>query len=934
MRSWVDPVYKFLLVTVPVVFIAAVIYMTTFIAGEKALLIPRKDVQVLKDWTYVDQMTGPESVTTPIKVKTAGRDVFVFKTVLPKELPDGCVIAFLNKADVTIEVGGEVIRQWTRDEAPIIGGPAKNSYFFTPLAKEYAGKEIKITMSGGVFGGKFFDAFVGKTYEVVRFLEIKNGAFLFGLSLALLVCSLVFIIAGLILQLLYRQSMKIVFMAMGIFVASSWMVTDSFVFQFLFRTQFIDGFMSYMTTLCIVFPFLAYLDAIQEYRYRKWYVLIGIAEFLNLAVVSILHITYIVNFKKSLLPLDAVIGLGIVAAFAITIHDIRLGNAVKYKYVAYGFLAFMVLSVIEIVLINTVLERVEGGVIIAGLYILFIFAIMQQIVEIRQVQVERDRANEEGQAKTKFLASMSHEIRTPINSILGMNEMILKESRDPNILNYAGIINDSGTMLLSLINDVLDVSKIENDMAEIVCVNYDPGKLFDNAAEMVRTQAAKKGLEVKIGKPRNLPKMLYGDEKRITQIVTNLLTNAVKYTEEGTVTFTGECFPNEDNYVLCFYVSDTGIGIKNEDKDSIFDPFHRLDLQKNQSIQGTGLGLSIVKSLIEKMNGQIHVESTYGKGSTFSVRIPQKGMDEETLQKYNSGNSVEDDDLCDIDDNYIAPDARILEVDDNTANQVVVREFLKQTGVQLDIASGGKEAVKLCKINKYDVILMDHMMPSPDGIETMHLIKLDPSGQNADTPQIVLTANALIGSRATYESEGFDNYLSKPIESERLIKMIRKYLPDSKVMYKPKRRTSSAKVAPEAAQTTASEGALSVSEEAKAAPVSLVDAPVDIPALIARFDGQEETARMILKEIIKEGERKIPLLRELIEKEDVKRYAIESHGVKGVMASSCINALSATAKKHELAAKEGNFEFCKSNIDSFLAEYQDVLDYINSYLEG
>ena len=928
MKSWVDAVSKFLFVVIPVIFAAAVIYMVSFVVGEKALLIPREDVQIISDWTYVDQMTGPETIKTPVKVETGGRDVFVFKSLLPDELPKQCSVAFLNRMDLKVEVGGRVVKEWKREDAPIIGGPAKNSYFIIPIRQEDAGSEIKITLTGKGFSGKFFDVFVGRNYELVRYLELKSGAFQFGMSLSLLVCSLVIVFSGLILQVLYKQSLKLIYMAMGIFVASSWMVADSFVFQFLFRTQFIDGLMSYMTTLCIVFPFIAYLDAIQDYRYKKWYVLIAVAEFLNLAVCVLLHVTYTVSFSRLLLTLDAVIALGIIGCLIITVIDIRKGKAKSYRYVAYGFLAFMVLSVVEIVLINTVVERVEGGVIIAGLYILFGFAIVQQISEIKQVQFERDRANEEGMAKTRFLASMSHEIRTPINSILGMNEMILKESRDPNILNYAGIINDSGTMLLSIINDVLDVSKIDNDMEELVCANYDPAKLFDNAVEMLRTQANKKGLEIKVGKPQNLPDRLFGDEKRISQIVINLLSNAVKYTEEGTVTFTGECFKNENEYVLCFYVSDTGIGIKKEDMEGIFDPFHRLDLRKNQNIQGTGLGLSIVKSLVEKMGGEIHVESTYGKGSTFSVRIPQKEKDEEALEKYNSGNAIEDDDLKDIDDNYIAPDARVLEVDDNVANQIVVKEFLKSTGIQLDIASGGKEAVKLCKINKYDVILMDHMMPEPDGIETMRLIRSDEEGLNADTPEIVLTANALIGSRSTYEEEGFENYLSKPVESVRLIKMVRKYLPDSKVMYKPKRRPSSA------AKSDAEGVNVTRSEEVQNAPISMVDAPVDIPALLARFDNQEQTVRMILAEIIKEGERKIPLLRELVEKEDIKRYAIESHGVKGVMASSCINGLSATAKKHELAAKEGNFDYCRDNLEEFLAQYRDVLDYINRYLEG
>ena len=929
MKTWMIYAKRFLLIVVPLVFFASIGYMIWYITTDRAPIIPMEPVRTIGHWTYIDQKTGAESINTPVKVDTDDRNVFIFQTTLPDRIGGDDYVAFLNRTNMLVEIGGRIAKEWNREEAPIVGGPAKNSYFFTPLLPEDAGQKLIVTIKDDQFSGKFFNAFVGNEYELVRFLEEKSGAVQFAMSFALFVCSLAIIIAGFVMRGMFRQKVNLLYIAFGVLFASSWMLVDSFVFQFLFRTQFIDGFMSYMCTQCIIFPFLGYLDSIQENRYSKWYVIIAVLEFVSLVYFTMLHITQTMRFHFSLPYIDAMVGLGIIMAFVITIIDIRKGNAAKYRFVAYGFLVFMIMSLVEIILINTIVERVEGGMIIIGLYVLFAFAIIQQVMEIKEVQLERDRANEEGVAKTQFLASMSHEIRTPINSILGMNEMILKESRDPNIQNYAGIINDSGTMLLSLINDVLDVSKIGSDMEEIVCDNYDPAKMFDNAAEMLRTLATKKGLEIKVGKPRNLPPMLYGDEKRITQIVVNLITNAVKYTEEGCVTFTGECFEEKDGYELNFFVSDTGIGIKQEDFENIFDPFHRLELRKNQSIQGTGLGLSIVKSLVEKMGGSIKVDSTYGKGSTFSVKIPQKKMDEDALEKYNSGNSIEDDDLMDIDDNYIAPDARVLEVDDNEANQVVVKEFLKATGVQLDIASSGKEAVRLCKINKYDVILMDHMMPDPDGIETMHLIRSDETRLNADTPQIILTANAIMGSRAKYEAEGFDNYLSKPVESQRLIKMVRKYLPDNKVMYKPKRR----RVASEEAAKTGDEQAIMAAAVTNSRTME-GDAPIDIPALLSRFDNREETVRMILEEVIKEGERKIPLLRELIEKEDIKRYAVESHGVKGVMASSCIAGLSATAKQHELAAKEGNIKFCKDNVESFLAEYKDVLDYIRKYLEG
>ncbi|MCR5475116.1 MAG: response regulator [Lachnospiraceae bacterium] len=923
MRSWIDYLAKTLYILITVSFLAAVVYMIAFIVTDRAPLIHSSPVTVINEWTYTDQLGGQEKIKTPARIDREGRDEFIFEAKLPDVLPEGAVIAFLNRVDLTVEVNGQVIKEWDTDDAPIIGGPAKNSYFILPLRHGDEGGTIKISQKSDQYGGKFFDAFVGERNEVVRYLEVKSGGFQFIMSLVLLVMSLGITIAGLFMRFVIREQIRLIYISMGIFVTSAWMVVDSFVFQFVSRSQFIDGFISYMTTLTIIFPFVAYLDAITDHRYRKWYVGVVALEFINFYLFSFLHVTRRANFSQSLLLIDIIIGVGILVCMFLLITDIRKGFYKSYKYVSYGFLAFMIMALIEIILINTVVERVEGGAMIAGLYILFAFAIIQQLAEIRHAQIERDREKEESITKTKFLASMSHEIRTPINSILGMNEMILKESRDPNIVSYAGIIGDSGSMLLSLINDILDFSKIGNDMEEIVNANYDPGKMFDNAAEVLRIQTRKKGLTAKVGKPKNLPDRLYGDEKKINRIIVNLLSNAVKYTNEGTVTFTGECFEREGRYVLCFYVSDTGIGIREEDLDGIFDPFHRLDLKKNQNIQGTGLGLSIVKSLVEKMGGEIKVESVYGKGTTFSVRLPQQPMAEMEDERYNSGNAIEDDRLDEIDTNYIAPEARLLEVDDNISNQMVVKQFLKETGMIIDTAADGKEALRLAKSNRYDIILMDHMMPGMDGIETMHRIRSEEGSLNTETPVVVLTANAIMGSRAKYEAEGFDNYLSKPVESVRLLKMVRKYLPDNKVMYKPKKR-----------QTSMMSPGAAPSAQGSPAHGPFPEGPVDFEALYARFDNRAETVNMILEEIVKEGNRKIPLLRQLAADEDIKRYAVEAHGIKGVMSSSCIPELSAIAKAHELAAKEGKLDFIKANVESFLKEYGDVCEFITKYLEN
>ena len=911
---------KILYAFVAVIFLAAAAYAAYYIVSARSPLFPADEVCEITQWTYVDELDKETDITTPLRVDTDGRDVFIFRSVMPDAVPDGAVIAFLTKSDFTVEIDGNVVKKWTREEAPVIGGPAKTSYFIIPLEPEDAGSTISFIVEGRDFSGWMMNAAVGNKYDVVRFLETKNGPFQFAFAFALLIASFALVAVGVVLRFLYSFEIKLTKMAIGTFIAGSWIVTNSYVFQFVFRTQFIDGFMSYMSTLCIALPFIGYLDAIQDYRYEKCYIAVSLYEILSLIVFAGLHLSHILNFSKGLPYIDLNIAIAIVICFSVTVYDIVKGNVGDYKPVAYGFLVFMILAIVEIVLINLDAIRTEGGVVVIGLYVLLAFAIAQQIKEIRQIQVERDRANEEGAAKTQFLASMSHEIRTPINSILGMNEMILRECNDPDIREYAEIIGKSGDLLLSLINDILDVSKIGNDMEEIICADYDPGKMFDDAADMLVSLADEKGLRSRIGKPRNLPDKLYGDEKRIVQIIVNLISNAVKYTEEGSVTFTGECFEKGSGYELCFYVSDTGIGIKKEDIDGIFDPFLRLEPGRNQSIQGTGLGLSIVKGLVDKMDGSISVDSTYGKGSTFSVRIPQGRSTGKEYNGNNILNNAGEDDLEGIDPNYIAPEARILEVDDNVSNQVVVQQFLKETCATLDVASGGQEALRLCRLNKYDVILMDHMMPDPDGIQTMHMIRSEAGSLNAATPEIILTANAIMGSRSQYEAEGFDNYLSKPVDSKRLLKMIRKYLPEEKVMYKPAKRTYARN---DDAPAPAPKQVM---------PKADTDGPIDFTKFYARVDNKADTVALILEEVVKESAVKIPLLRELAEAGDLKRYAIEAHGIKGSMAGIDAASLSEHARKHEFAAKGGDTGFIMDDLDGFIGEYESVIEYIKHYL--
>ena len=402
----------------------------------------------------------------------------------------------------------------------------------------------------------------------------------------------------------------------------------------------------------------------------------------------------------------------------------------------------------------------------------------RQLIELKE---DAERANE---AKSTFLARMSHEIRTPINAVLGMNEMILRETESDNIREYASNIHSAGKTLLSIINDILDLSKIESSKMEIVENDYNLGRLLIDVENMISMRAEEKNLNFRIVAERELPAGLRGDDIRIKQCMTNLLTNSVKYTKEGTITLKVDSVNSRDDTInLRVTVSDTGIGIKEEEVYKLFDPFTRLDLMKNKSVEGTGLGLSITKRLIEMMGGNLTVESVYGKGSSFSFVIPQKILSSEMLGDYRINAAQMNEPDSGGHKEFVASKAKILAVDDNRVNITVVKGLLKRLKVQFDSALSGQECLDKVRENRYDIILLDHMMPEMDGIETLRAMKQMEEYIREQPVVIALTANAIVGAKEEYLQEGFEDYLSKPIDAVKLEALIRKYLPKDMIEY-------------------------------------------------------------------------------------------------------------------------------------------------------
>jgi PAS domain S-box-containing protein len=522
--------------------------------------------------------------------------------------------------------------------------------------------------------------------------------------------------------------------------------------------------------------------------------------------------------------------------------------------------------------------------------------IQESLERERKLELQKEAAQAASEAKSQFLAHVSHEIRTPMNAILGMSELLLSSNLNEQQHRYAEDVKLSAMGLLNIINDILDLSKIETGKFTLVPVHYDFSLLIENINSMAKFLTKKKDISFELVVYGEIPRCLYGDDIRLRQVLINLLSNAIKFTDEGYVRLSVEITDTRAK----FSVSDTGIGIRMEEIPALFDAFTQTDLQRNRKKQGTGLGLSISKSLVEMMDGILTVESVYGKGSIFRVIFPIV-LGDESLISYAGGSEYS---IC-------APNAKILVVDDNTINLNVACGLLQLCKISADTASSGAQAIVMVRRNQYDMVFMDHMMPEMDGVDATRVIR----EMGIDVPIVALTANVVEGSKEMYLAAGMNDLLMKPINKEMLYKTLSNWIPAEKIEKAP--------------------GNTVVSEEAKTDELNEFWQKIgkmemlSVKTGLERVSGQRDVYERSLELTIKEIEKCKKNSNKFLAAGDMHNFSIEVHGMKGSLANIGAMELSAIAKELEAASDRADSAFCLSNTPPFLQE----LDNLKSGLE-
>lgn len=852
---------------------------------------------VLDDGTRV-----PIEVPGSYDVKSG--ETFVIEKVIAEDFQGSYLCIRSSQHDIKILVDGEVRKDYSTKNTRQFGKNSVSVFVFAELLPSDAGKTLRMELvSHSTYSGYINQIYCGDREQIWTGI-VKSYLPVTLLAVFMLILSIMVVIYSIIILCIYKKKLDILYLGVGLIVSSVWLIAESKLRQIFLPSATIASDVGFLMVMLLPLAFLMYINKVQKGRYERVYTIIGFVTAVNFVGSTIFQFANIKDFSETMLSGHIIILVMIVWIFITVILDIKNKCIKEYKGVALGMAGLMAAGIFEIIMVYDKFAIYNGVGLCIGLAFLFFMAIIQTGRDLLDLEKEKQIAVAASESRTMFLANMSHEIRTPINTILGMNEMILRENHDNDTREYAKNIENASKLLMGLIDDILDFSKMDAGKLEICESPYKVATMLNDVLLGFSVRLDDKDLEVNLNIDDKLPSELNGDELRIKQIYNNILSNAVKYTVEGSISISIKGIRDKDRFLVEFAVADTGVGIKEEDMATLFDSFQRMELKKNRNIQGTGLGLSITKQLVDNMNGSIKVESQYGKGSCFTVTIPQKIVDEAPMGDFSDayfdiGSQDEEAERV-----VFPSDKSVLVVDDNDMNLKVMKALLNKTGLNLDFASSGTECVEKCKANKYNLIFMDHMMPEPDGIMTLHMIREDKEGLNRDTVVVVLTANAIKGASEQYEREGFEDYITKPVEYSRVEQVLVKYL-----------------------------GKADVEDSGSSSLENQGEYTLDKEEGLKYCGGMEDLYEEILGHYVKNATNYKEQLKEHYAEKNWKEYARISHTLKSNSLTIGLKAFSEIAKEQEFAGKEENETLITEKLDYYLERIEASINAVKLELD-
>ena len=721
------------------------------------------------------------TVTLPVKLNCREGAVISLKKKLPYNgFSYNCLMLESKRQNVYVYVNND-LRTLYSDSDQKIGNSLPHAYVFVPLYTYDTNNMVQIDITTDTYySGNISEIYIGDEMSILINL-IKDNILWLGVISVIFVLSLICISIHVIFGRIYSYSKILMYQFWYAIFVAIWSFSQMKLRQVFVGDVPILESVGQCCFLLIPITIILVVDETFQSKYKRIYQPIILIAMINFLGQNICHTALHIDYFE-LQSITQVLSLGVlILSIGICKYDSKGKPTENLRYLFIGLLFPTIGIIAEAACMASNLNYVIGSFYTLGSLVFIVSNIFSALVKSRREQERKQYAESANLAKSRFLATMSHEIRTPINAVLGMNEMILRESSENVIRNYAQNIAEAGKSLLALVNDILDFSKIEAGKMDIVCTDYQMKSLLSDLIVMIKARMSNKELKLNLDIDEGIPSKYYGDEVRIKQVVTNLLTNAVKYTQEGEITFKVSKVAIENGEVLLrFSVKDTGMGIKEADLKKLAgdSSFTRVDEEKNRNIEGTGLGLAITKQLLKLMGSTLEITSEYGKGSEFFFIIRQRIVDEAPMgpvaQKKIEAKSRNMN-------TFTAEGAKILAVDDTRTNLIVIKGLLKPYKMDVKTCISGEECLLMCEKEKYDLIFMDHMMPVMDGIETFKQLQ-DKHLLKDETKVVVLTANAISGAEKEYKDNGFDAYISKPIDVLELDDCLRRLLPSEYVV--------------------------------------------------------------------------------------------------------------------------------------------------------